>query len=327
VQIKGDKTMSLIKREPSPAQSIASRANSLRSTEPSTERGKAISSRNLPRPRPHSEVVAHSIEALGERPGDFERTHKALIAAMEPRDGWEDAWVQDIAILRSRVERLQRAEVGVLAMRKQKHAGDRQRENMPPSGFADLGQSQQIRALGLTGLRDSPWKFQQVLEMLHNLRDLVIAGMFEADGVVYFNLLYGENPGMQGAMLRGPFQVLSKRQAEGEVPYGDPGQVALTASVNREIEHYQQRQALYMAEHKDNDPVRDDADLLLPSQEMGDVIRYETHLEDQIERKLRQFYARRREPVLRQMEPLPASIEEPVAAELACQTAPEGLLD
>ena len=35
------------------------------------------------------------------------------------------------------------------------------------------------------------------------------------------------------------------------------------------------------------------------SQELDELIRYETHLEDQIERKLRQFYARRREPVLR----------------------------
>ena len=38
-----------------------------------------------------------------------------------------------------------------------------------------------------------------------------------------------------------------------------------------------------------------DAEFLLPSQELDAVIRYETHLEDQIERKLRQFYARRRE--------------------------------
>ena len=40
---------------------------------------------------------------------------------------------------------------------------------------------------------------------------------------------------------------------------------------------------------------------------MDQVIRYETHLEDQIERKLRQFYARRREPVLRRAETLPAA--------------------
>jgi hypothetical protein len=60
---------------------------------------------------------------------------------------------------------------------------------------------------------------------------------------------------------------------------------------------------------------------LLPSQELDEVIRYETHLEDQIERKLRQFYARRREAVLRPTEALPTAAEETVAVELVCQAA------
>ena len=51
--------------------------------------------------------------------------------------------------------------------------------------------------------------------------------------------------------------------------------------------------------------------MLLPSQELDEIIRYETHLEDQIERKLRQFYARRREPVLRRAETLPAAARKP----------------
>jgi len=85
--------MSLIKREPSPAQSEASRANSLHSTGPRSEQGKAVASRNSLKPRPFSEVVARSMEALGECPADFEQMHQALAAAMEPRDGWEAAWV------------------------------------------------------------------------------------------------------------------------------------------------------------------------------------------------------------------------------------------
>jgi hypothetical protein len=40
------------------------------------------------------------MKALGERPGDFEQMREALAAAMEPRDAWETAWVQDLAILR-----------------------------------------------------------------------------------------------------------------------------------------------------------------------------------------------------------------------------------
>lgn len=316
--------MSLMQREPSPAQSSASRANSLCSTGPRSERGQAASSRSLLKPRLFSQVVARSMRAIGESPRDFEQVHNALVEAMEPRDAWESAWVQDIAILRWRLERLQRAEVGTLAVRKQKLAGERKRESMPASGLADLGLRQQIPLVGFAGLPDSPWKFQQVIEFLYNLSDLVRVGAFEADGVVYFNLLYGKQPGALGGTLRGRFEGLSKRHAEGKVREGDEEQISLLAGVNQEIQNYEQKQALYAAEHREDDPVREDADLLLPSQELDDVIRYETHLEDQIERKLRQFYARRREPLLRQTEALPVAGEESEAVELACQTASVG---
>jgi hypothetical protein len=316
--------MSLIKREPSLVQTEANRANSMRSTGPTSEQGKAISSRNLPKPRPFSEAVARSMKALGERRADFEQMHKALADALEPRDGWEDAWVQDLAILRWRLERLQRAEVGILAVRKQKLAGERQRESMPASGAADLGQRCQISLMGFTGLHDSPWKFQQVLQFLHQLRDLVRAGEFEIDGMVYFDVLYGKKPGAVGATLRGRFEGLCQRHAEKKVPEGDHEQRALTAGVDQEIGNYEQKQALYAAEHRQDDPIRGDADLLLPGEELDAVIRYETHLEDQIERKLRQFYARRREPVLRRAETLSAASEEPEALEVACQAAAAG---
>ena len=77
---------------------------------------------------------------------------------------------------------------------------------------------------------------------------------------------------------------------------------SLIEELSKEIANWEQLQSLYAAEHLEADPLREDAELLLPSQELDEVIRYETHLEDQIERKLRQFYARRREPVLRRAE-------------------------
>ena len=114
-------------REPSLAQSEASRANGQVSTGPRTAAGKARSSRNLnpPKPREFSAAIARSLKALGERRGDFENLHRGLTEAMQPRDGWEAAWVQDIAMLRWRLERLQRAEMGRLAVHKRKLAGDR----------------------------------------------------------------------------------------------------------------------------------------------------------------------------------------------------------
>ena len=165
--------MSLIKREPSAAQTIANQANSLHSTGPRSERGKAVSSRNLLKPRPFSEVVARSMEALGESPARFEQMHKALAGAMEPRDGWEAAWVQDIAILRWRLERLQRAEVGVLALRRRRLAG-RTQARQPLRPRAGGPRSSTIwPVLGFTGIPDSAMKFQQVIEFLHQLREVV----------------------------------------------------------------------------------------------------------------------------------------------------------
>ncbi len=316
--------MSLITREATLAQSSASHANSLHSTGPCSERGRAVSSQNARKPRPFPEVIARSMEALGENRTDFEQMHEALVEAMEPRDGWEAAWVQDIAILRWRLERLQRAEAAVLAVRKRKLAGERKRESMPASGLADLGQRAQIAVVGFTGLPESPWKFQQVIQFLHHLRDLLRGGVLEKDGVVYFDMLYGKNPGAQGAVLRGRYEALAKRYAQGEFKEGSDEHIALIESVNQEISNYEQKQALYAAEHAENDPVREDADLLLPRQELDDVVRFETHLEDQIERKLRQFYARRREPVLRRAETQPPAIDEIKVGELACQTASEG---
>ncbi len=313
--------MSLIKKETSPEMSTANRANSLHSTGPRSERGKEISSRNLLRPRLFSEVVARSMKALGERTADFELTHQALAAAMDPRDGWEVAWVQDIAILRWRLEHLQRAEVGILAVRRRRLAGDRKRESMPATGAAGLGLRAGIPLVGVTGLPDSPWKFQQVLESLHQLHDLVRAEMFAAEGGAYFEFLYGKKPGAQGAILKARFDLLAKRHAEGKLREGDDDLKSFLASVDEEIENYKQKWALYAAEHREDDPVRQDADLLLPSQELDDIIRYETHLEDQIERKLRQFYARRREPVLRPAEALPAAAEETVPGEVVSQAA------
>ena len=69
------------------------------------------------------------------------------------------------------------------------------------------------------------------------------------------------------------------------------------------------------------DPVPQDADLLLPREEMDGIIRYESHLEDKLERKMRQFYARRREPVAQPASDLPEEVEGAPAEESARQAA------
>ena len=291
--------MSLIHRQPTPAQSQASRENSLASTGPRTEQGKAQSCRNgCPGPRKHSLLEALNVQALGEDPDDFERIRRELTAAMRPRDAWEQAWTEDIAALRWRLWRLQRAEAGTLAAQRQQRAAQRQRQALPAAGLEDVAMRLQVQAAGFTGLPDSPWKFQQVLTFLNQLRMLIQHSCLEGDGVVYFDVIYGKHPGPLGASLRGRFQALSQQFESGEFKEGQASQVELLAAVDGEIAHYRKRESLYAAEHQEDDPVREDVDMLLPSKAMDQVIRYEAHLESQIERKLRQFYARRRESSL-----------------------------
>jgi hypothetical protein len=317
--------MSLIKREPSPAQSSANRANSLHSTGPRSEQGKAVASRNSLKPRPFSEVVARSMEALGERPADFEQTHQALAAAMEPRDGWEAAWVQDIAILRWRLEHLQRAEAGVLASQRRRLQGQRRRAASPPTGAAALENNNLLGVWGFTGIPDSAMKFQQVIAVLTQLLNTVKVELFEDDDSMYFKLLYGKAIGPHGATLKAHYDSVAKKcKQEGDSEAAADARRSLDAELSKEIADWEQLQALYVAEHLEADPLQEDAELLLPNQELDEIIRYETHLEDQIERKLRQFYARRREPVLRGAETLPAASEEPETSELACQAPSVG---
>ena len=312
--------MSLIKREPTPAQSSASQANGRRSRGPRSERGKAISSRNALKPRPFSEVVARSMQALGERPADFELMHKALAAAMEPRDAWEAAWVQDIAILRMRLEHLQRAEMGVVALQRRRLQHQRQRATAAPTGSAALQLNGLTAISGFTGLPDSVTKFEQVISILIQLRDIVRIEMFDHDSTLYFNLLYGKAAGPRAATLKAHFESVAQKCKHGDTEAAAEARKSLIAELSKEIADWEQLQSLYAVEFLEADPLQEDAELLLPGQQLDEVIRYETHLEDQIERKLRQFYARRREPVLRRAETLPPASEEPEADEVV-QTA------
>ena len=309
--------MSLMQRDPSPEQSAASRANSLLSTGPRSERGKAVVSRNLNKPRPFSEIAARSMAALGETPQDFDATRQALAEAMAPRDAWETAWVQDMAILRWRLQHLQRAEAGAVAVRRRRWEVQRRRAAFPPTGTDSLAAKSLVGMVGFTGIPDSAIKFRQVIVYLKQLCDVVRAEMFEGDSDQYFAILYGESLGLQGMLLKAHFQKVAKNYREKGDKATREARIALLADLNQELANYEQLQALYAAEHLEADPVQEDAEMLLPTRELDDIIRYETHLEDLIERRLRQFYARRRESELHPAEATSPEAEPAVAGELA----------
>jgi hypothetical protein len=306
--------MSLMNREPSVAQAEASRANGRQSRGPRTARGRAIARRNLWKARAFSEVAAPSLAVLGESGEDFEQRHQALAAAMEPRDGWEAAWVQDLASLRWRLERLQRAEAAVTALRRRQLDYERRRAVFPPTGAGALKMNTSISFVGFAGTDDSAEKFRQVLDILRALREIVAGKQFQQDAAPYFSLLYGEAPGPDAALLQSHFESVAEKYRQGHPEGAAKQRKSLLAELDREIGNWEQLRALHAAEHLSADQVQHDAELLLPSQELDEIIRYETHLEDQIERKLRQFYARRRESAAYPDMELPESQDDASAA-------------
>lgn len=289
----------LIQRQPTPAQSEASRENSLLSTGPRTGRGLEAATANLPEPRvrPFSRTAERTLEALDEDPADFEATQQSLDQAMSPRDGWERAWVQDLAVLRWRLERLHRAESALAALQRRRR--DRERSTNAAASLGGPGAELMplIGLVGFCGIPDSVLKFEQVLEQLRSLRELVEARQFGKDTESVLTLLYGKSVGVKRATLQSQLMILGRAYQEGRFADVDQGARELAAKLDDEIEGYEHLQALYAAEKLEADAVQRDAELLLESEEMERVIRYETHLEAHIDRKLRQFYARRRESI------------------------------
>ncbi len=288
--------MSLIKRQPTTAQIEASRANGRRSIGPAGARGKAISSRNAF--RPYDRLVEKSMEALGERPEDFHATAAVMAQAMQPRDPWEEMWVHDMAVLRWRIDHLRRAEAATVAVRQRNLRDARRRAALPPARTAALKLRSDIGFYGLTGLPDSRLKFQRLLEVLNQLRSIVAFDDFAADVKMVLAVLYGQASPPHATLIESQFTQIVRHFTEGDTAGGVELKQSLLAELDHEIGMYKELQATFEAEHVEADPVREQAELLPPTAELGDIIRYENHLEFQLERKLSQFYARRREQTL-----------------------------
>jgi hypothetical protein len=263
------------------------------------------------------------MQALGEDRADFEHLRQALAEAMGPRDYLEAAWVEDIALLRWRLLRLQRAESGILALKKRRLQIGRLRKTVPhvdPEGTPDRAV---VGVRGFTGMADSASKFRHVLNTLGTVRDMIQDGNYDKDTLTAFTGLYGKMPGYEEVKLKIRFEEMLKERANGKLGLVELSKNKLLAELDKEIANYEQLRALYEEEHLEESPLRQDAELLPPREELDDVIRYEAHLESQIERKLRQFYARRREPVVRKAaEALTATVQIASAAELVAETAP-----
>jgi hypothetical protein len=292
--------MGLIDQETSLAQRTANRANSRLSTGPRTALGKTNSSRNLH--KASTLPLKFDLEELNEKPRQLEKLHRNLIESLEPRDAFEDTLVQSIALLQFRLRRLYRAEVGVITANKIHLRNQRRLKGLHRAGVQQMEDPVIMATWGYAGLPNSPEKFQWVLLVLSTVRASVENDSTDPADRGPFNLLYATAPGLTGAMLMNEFKEFQQLPKDGDPEKREAAKDMLLMHLDRETENWQQLSSIYMEDDLGMAAGRFDADLLPPAQEMDQIIRYETHLENQIERKLKQFYARRREPVSQDQE-------------------------
>jgi hypothetical protein len=274
----------------------ANKANARKSTGPRTELGKSRSSRNAGKHLVYAKVAVHSMKELGENPAEFEKLRESLRSTFQPQDGFEEMLVDDMTVTRWRLGRVRRAEMGILAV--QQFRLEHRVRATSAKGQANYD-NVLVRAFGLVGASDSPEKYLQILELLRSLRVGVEREGFTPQGLEVLQTVYGSSPGVAGVGLISQYKAQlesleSEAQTEGEEERNAARQ-SYQESLDREIEAFAvHARALQLVKNMPLPQAVKDSQLIPAEEEMEKILRYETALERQFERKLQQLIAWRR---------------------------------
>ena len=288
--------MALIRKKLTNPLLLANRANSRESTGPQSELGKRHSSQNAGKHLVYARVSTASMKELGENPADFEELRNFLHRALAPRDEFEQMLVEDMAELRWRRWRLLRAEAGIVASQKRRFELDHEwRLASRGKGAGARLEDEATRKVGLIGQDDCPGKYYEILGELKTVRALVQREGFVAKGLEVLHAVYGETPALNGMVLQYYFLTYQKEQEGGDGALQERNRGWFVERLNPEIESFERLAQLNQErDERLTEPMKD-AQLLLGQQDLEKIMRYEAALERQLERKLQQLVAWRRE--------------------------------
>jgi hypothetical protein len=290
--------MSLIQKKTTPRLHAANRANSLKSTGPQTELGKARSSRNALKYGVFARLPVASMKELGEDPAEFEQLSESLRQALCPQDGFEQMLVEDMAEIRWRRQRLMRAEAGILATKRREFEIEREwKVANYGKGTSGVSNDMLSHDWGLAALRPSGENLNTITEFLEVLNYSVETEGFREGDAWMLKAVYGEKPSYTGRYLIGMFN--RGREGVKDENGKDSGDVESTRRVflealGNEITSFRKLAKLHHAKDVEvTEPLIDSQ--LIPSQEdLRKIMDYEAALEKQFERKLQQLVAWRR---------------------------------
>lgn len=289
--------MGKIRKKVTPLVLAANRANSAKSTGPRTDLGRRRASRNAGKYYVFGQVTPERMRELNEDPAEFEKLHWSLCSEIQPRGGFEEMLVEEMAVNRWRLARLRRAEAAMLVNRRQRME---LRFKYPELG-ADAGlDALKMESLGLAGVTDSPKKHFQILELLKSLKDKVEREGFTPHGVKILREVYGYCPtaagaelirqfeeGLENSKAKGTPDEYSAALPQGEMDRGatESPREAFVGALSREIEVYTSNYDVQLRLRAYPIPASQFEELLvLPEEDSARLTRYEVMLQKELER-------------------------------------------
>jgi len=284
--------MSLTQRKLSLKSLHARRANARHSTGPRTERGKRRAAQNGLRHGLFMRSPWRSMLALDEDPRDFRRLLDALLAAHRPADPAQRLLVEDIALLRWRKQRNQRAQEGLVLQGLDKLKRARlQHERQVTQDTIDFPAKEALEN-GLLNVKDSPAKFKELWRLLKLVQEEVGRREFSEAGHDLLLSIYGPHPSLRGIQILAFHKRLLTPGYSGEE---EPDDDASDDSIYRDLclalleerKDLGEKYEAYLHEHIQTTRTLQ-ASALTPSQsEWRTLLRQEQSLDQEIEHKIR----------------------------------------
>jgi hypothetical protein len=287
--------MSLIHKSVTEAVQAANRANSLKSTGPVTDGGKMNVRMNSLKHGMRAKGLRYAFDTLGEDRQEWLDLRIQIFRRLQPRDVFESQLAEAIVENRWRRLRVRQSEEGMLAARRLQFERDygskRTGEGRSPESAGEAAQAQKD---GLVSLPHSTLKFSFVLQCLQAARHAVETEGFGESGWKRLEAVYGPNPGLAGAALLANYRECQK-------PASDPGasrpgseeqnneKQAFLGRLDTEISCFEQLRELH---HVSSDRIAEahlDSLSVLPREDLGHILEYETFLDRQLERQLKQY--------------------------------------
>lgn len=285
--------MSLVHKTVTAKMLAANRTNARKSTGPRSEEGIRNSSRNALQHGIFPKLSEASMRDMGENPEDYEKLREELYRTFQPEDGFEQMLVEGMAQLGWRGRRLIRAESGRAASQRRKLEIDRTLARYGRgSAHERLLKLHGFPKFGFAGMADSVEKCDRMLGLLHRIRAGVLEGGFsEQDMLLLFQTAYGESGAMGDVDLRPRYEMYRKAAQSGEP--GDEAELrkSFVAGVDAEIAAYERLRELLTARDLEATDSMKDAELLPGGELLRAIAQYESGLDRQFDRKLRQLVA------------------------------------